>query len=97
MAQQLRRENVSKILDLIGAGDGNRTHAQRSASVRIYSPSISTWAHLGAEFLPQRFAHLVHCIPLRIADQVTVDSQRDSRIRVPHLLFRERRIRSYFQ
>jgi ribosomal protein S3AE len=58
--------------------------------------SISIWAHLGAEFWPQEFSHLVHCISLRIANYVTVDSQRDSRIRVSHLFFRDRRIRSYF-
>jgi len=58
--------------------------------------SISIWARLGAEFWPQQLAHLVHCISLRITDHMTVDSQRNSRIRVSHLLFRDRRIRSYF-
>ena len=46
--------------------------------------SSSIWAHLGAEFWPQELAHFVHCVPLRIADNVTVDSQRNSRIRVAH-------------
>ena len=58
--------------------------------------SISIWAHLGAEFWPQEFAYFVHCVPLRVADDVPIDSQRDSRIRVSHLLFRDHRIRSYF-
>jgi ribosomal protein S3AE len=58
--------------------------------------SSSIWAHLGAEFWPQELADFVHCVSLRIADHVPVDSQRDSRIRVSHLRFRDRRIRSYF-
>jgi hypothetical protein len=32
--------------------------------------SISIWAHLSAEFWPQELAHLVHCVPLRVAGHV---------------------------
>jgi hypothetical protein len=59
--------------------------------------SSSIWAHLGAQFRvwTKNLAHFVHCIALRIADHMTINPQRDSRIRVPHLRFRDRRIRSY--
>ena len=54
------------------------------------------WAHLGAKFRvrAEQFAHLVYCIALRIADHMTVNPQRDSRIRVPHLLLCDFRIRA---
>lgn len=43
----------------------------------------------------QNLAYFLHRIRLRIANDVAINSQRDSRIRMSHLSFRDCRIRSY--
>jgi Transposase IS116/IS110/IS902 family len=46
---------------------------------------FSIWAQLGAKFCvrTKHLAHFVHCITLRVTDDVTIYAQRDSSIRVP--------------
>jgi hypothetical protein len=35
---------------------------------------FSIWAHLGAEFWPQKLAHFVYFITLRVSDHMTIDA-----------------------
>ena len=62
--------------------------------IEITHRASSIWAHLGAQFRPQKLAHFIHCITLTVSDHVTVNPERDSRVRMPQLLLSDFRIRS---
>src|ERR1700723_884034 len=69
-----------------------------SQSVVSAHLASSIWAHLGAQFnafREQNLSHFVDRVTLGIADYMAINSERDSRIRVPHLILRDSRICSH--
>src|SRR5713226_3297375 len=71
-----------------------RWESNPTPSVRKLLNVLTRFLQFGRSWA-QNFANFVHCITLRVANDVRVRLQRDPCIRVSHLLFRDSRICSY--
>jgi hypothetical protein len=63
-------------------------------------PTSSVWqvieyTHPCPLIWAQNFTNFVHCLALRITDDMAVDSQRNTRVRMSHLCLRNGRICAY--